>query len=88
MCDGNIIATIRNGETKAFEIDETSHMIQCSAVFPNSISGTGFNGTYFVSGGGGTAVSDVVKIPEGTMSAELLVAPDFPSLKLTFLRFF
>ena len=85
ICDGQVIASIRNGETKVFEIDEKSHTIQCCITSPTMIYGNGNGGVY---GGGGTTVSDVINIPSGTQSAELFVKNGFASLKLELVRLY
>ena len=78
ICDGEVIATIRNGETKLLEMDEAPHTIQCCVTSPTVISGN--NGTVY--GKGGTAVSDVVNIPSGGQHAELFLRNGFGSLRL------
>lgn len=85
ICDGQVIASIRNGETKVFEIDEKSHIIQCCITSPTMIYGNGTGGVY---GGGGTTVSDVVNIPSGTQSADLFVKNGFASLRLKLVRLY
>ena len=85
ICDGQVIASIRNGETKVFEIDEKSHTIQCCITSPTMIYGNGTSGVY---GGGGTTVSDVVNIPSGTQSADLFVKNGFASLRLELVRLY
>ena len=69
FCDGQIIATIRNGEEKIFEIDENAHSIQCGV---GNMAGGLFGGSS----------SDLVSIPKGTESAKLLLETGFASLKL------
>ena len=85
ICDGQVIASIRNGETKVFEIDEKSHAIQCCITSPTMIYGNGTGGVY---GGGGTTVSDVVNIPSGTQSADLFVKNGLASLRLELVRLY
>ena len=85
ICDGQVIASIRNGETKVFEIDEKSHAIQCCITSPTMIYGNGNGGVY---GGGGTTVSDVVNIPSGTQSADLFVKNGLASLRLKLVRLY
>ena len=85
ICDGQVIASIRNGETKIFEIDEKSHTIQCCITSPTMIYGNGTGGVY---GGGGTTVSDVVNIPSGAQSADLFVKNGLASLRLELVRLY
>lgn len=85
ICDGQVIASVRNGETKVFEIDEKSHIIQCCITSPTMIYGDGYGGVH---GGGGTTVSDVVNIPSGVQSAELFVKHGFGALRLELVRLY
>ena len=84
LCDGQVVATIRNGKTITFEVDENSHIIQCCAVAPTMIMGNEF-GVY---GGGGNTMSDIINIPSGSQSAELLLKSGFASLKLEAVRLY
>ena len=85
ICDGQLIATIRNGETKTFEINENSHTVQCCITSPTMIFGSGDGGIY---GSGGTTISDIVNIPRGTKSARLSVKNGFGSLKLNLINLY
>ena len=85
LCDGQQIATIRNGETKTFVINENSHTVQCCITAPTMIFGSGDGGIY---GSGGTTISDIVNIPSGTKSARLSVKNGFASLKLNLINLY
>ncbi len=88
ILDDKTVATIRRSETKAFEIDENAHLVQCRVISPQVIAGAGYRGMLFVDGGGGVSVSDIIRIPEGDTSAELFVEPGYASLQLKLVRYF
>ena len=84
FCDGQAVATLRNGETKVFEINEMPHAIQCYATVPTMVYGNG-NGIY---GGGGPLVSDLVNVSGGNHSIDLFVKNGFNSLKLEVVKIY
>ena len=71
LCDGHVVGSVRNGDTTYFQIDENSHTVQCCKITPIH-----FDGEH---GHGGTTISDVVVIPSGTLSAKLVVKPEWGS---------
>ena len=81
MCDGKVVASLRDGETKVLEIDGNPHTIQCCSISPTMIDGD-YNG--WVSGSGGMKVSDVISIPGGNKPVQLQVKPGFVSLTLQY----
>ncbi len=77
LCDGKTVASIRNGQTVSFIIDDKEHIIQCQQTTPVNF--------YDGYGGGGTIFSDVVNVPVGNKDVKLFVSPQLASLKLELL---
>lgn len=69
-CDEKLVGSVRNGQSISFDIDNNEHIVYCQVTVT------------MYDGDGGTTVSDVVKIPAGEESVNLLVSRGFRSLRL------
>ena len=70
ICDGNIIGSVRSGQTVEITISEEKHTLYCAVDAP---------GTY---GGSRKITSDVINMPEGISQINMLLKVGF-TLKLS-----
>ena len=67
-CDGEVVATVRNGQEVTFKVNESSHRIQC---FYSHAGETGVKMYY----------SDLIYVQEGVTNIKIMVRAGIGSIK-------
>ena len=83
-CDGKPVASVRNGSSVTFDVDENAHTVQCYLHTSGGFWSDGNGGFY--GSGGGTETSDIVRIPAGECSVELKLHCRLFSMELIYSR--